>query len=287
MAMDTLPGRFTGITRFLGSSGGSHQSFRLTPTSSSLRVDKKAKIQAIGRTMQHGYIGDQVKKELKNVEEQIAHAVGRGDTTFTDAHGVEHKITEEMRYFAKEAREGGHTLTRKSELKRFAEGYVETTREEGIKLRSGYNIGSEKEVAGKIVKAEETAMNPTEKMTALQERMQHRQAREQRHARIGLPTGPATGSLPPTPTATVQDVQHLPQAEAPAKAAALRPSGLVMTGFVAGDRTVTHDHTDEPIVVAPPTDPIAEQNQTVAESIPPANDVDLPDTTNVDRGLPF
>lgn len=287
--MQNIPGR---SMRFLGRrmasafarpakssmSSSAHQSFRLS---------RPGKEKMIGKAVGN-YLPQTTKKELKGLEEQIVHAVGRGDKTFTDARGVEHKISDEMRYFAKEAREGGHTLTRKSEVKKFAEGFVETAREEGIKLRSGYNIGSEREVAGKIVKAEEESLAPVEHRSALQERRAKHQQLGAIRNRLGLPTGSTAAVFGSAPTPGVQEVQPLSPNPAPAKpAAANRPVGLMTTGIVAGRHTDTDEHPDEPVVVAPTSDPISEENQAAAESIPPAQPVDLPDTSNVDRGLPF
>lgn len=237
------------------------------------------------------YMPRPIKKELETLEKQITHAIGRGDKTFTDAHGVEHKISDEMRYFAKEAQQGGHTLTRKSEVKKFAEGFVEVAREEDIKLRSGYNIGSEREVAGKIVKVEEAGLGAGEvRHSALQERQAKLKERNARLARIGVQPNSMAAAVgsPAASMGSVQEVQPLTPGSAPAKPpAANRPIGLMTAGIIGGRRTDTSDHPDEPIVVAPSNDPIAEENQSVAESIPPAQPVDLPDTTNVDRGLPF
>lgn len=88
-------------------------------------------------------------------------------------------------------------------------------------------------------------------------------------------------------TPVSQDVQPLGStATAPAHPPA-RPSNLMTLGITAGRHTDLEDHSDEPGVVAPTSDPIAEENQAAAASIPPAKEVDLPDTTNVDRGLPF
>lgn len=237
------------------------------------------------------YLPQTTKKELKTLEEQITHAVGRGDKTFTDAHGVEHKISEEMKYFAKEAQQGGHTLTRKSEVKKFAEGFVEVAREEDIKLRSGFNIGSEREVAGKIVKTEEAGISEDETHhSALQERQAKLKERNARLARIGVQPSSMAAAIgsPLAPPSSVQEVQPLPPGNAPVKPiTANRPIGLMTAGIVGGRRTDMSVHPDEPIVVAPSNDLITEENQSIAESIPPAQPVDLPDTTNVDRGLPF
>lgn len=268
------------------SSASSHRSFRLT---------RPAKEKMMGKAV-GTYMPQNVKKELKSLEEQISHAAGAGKKTFTDAHGVEHKISDEMRYFAKEAREGGHTLTRKSEVKRFAEGFIETAREEDIQLRSGYNIGSEREVAGKIVKEEEKGLAPEKPKYSAEDHRREFHARTAAiRARIGLPgSSQSTGSRLPAPTVgEVKSVQPITpgtaNAPGPVKlTSAGHPAGLASTPMMVGGRhTDIDDHTNEQTMVAPPSDPIAEENQVVAESIPPAQDVDLPDTSNVDKGLPF
>lgn len=264
------------------SSLSAHRSFRLT---------RPAKEKMMGKAVGN-YMPQQIKKELRGLEEQIVHAVGRGDKTFTDATGVEHKISDEMRYFAKEAQQGGHTLTRKSEVKKFAAGFVETAREEDIKLRSGYNIGTEREVAGKILKQEEAQLAPAEKISAQQQRRVHRGQLDAIRQRLGLggdATAVSAGTTPtPAPAPTTQEIQPLSPGSAPAKPpAANRPIGLMNPGIIAGRRTNTDDRLDQPTIIAPSPDPLAEENQSVAESIPPAQPVDLPDTSNVDKGLPF
>lgn len=250
----------------------------------------------IGKTFERKYIPQTVKRELKTLEEQIAHAAGAGKKTFTDERGQEHKISEEMRYFAKEAREGGHTLTRKSEVKKMAEGFVETAREEGIHLRSGLNIGSDREVAGKIVKEEEAGLAPEKpRYSSEQKHIEHLRVKEEMLARIGIPGhSQSTGSMAPAPTIEVKPVQPIApgsvNAPGPTKAtSAGHPVGLMSTNpyFGGGRHTDVDNPAPEPTVVAPTTDSIAGENQTVAESIPPAQDVDLPDTSSVDKGLPF
>lgn len=287
MDMNPIPGRFTRVARFASSFRPSRSS-SITPTHRSFRLTRPAKEKMMGRAV-GPYMPQTTKKELKTLEEQITHAVGRGDKTFTDAHGVEHKISDEMRYFAKEAQQSGHTLTKQSEVKKFAEGFVEIAREEDIRLRSGYNIGSEREVAGKIVKAEEASLGSNEHHSAQQERHAKLQERNARLARIGVrPNSMAARPLGETPTGSIQEVQPLTPGTAPAKPPTTnRPLNFMNTGIVAGRHTDTSNHVDNPVVVAPTSDPIAEENQSVAESIPPAQPVDLPDTSNVDRGLPF
>lgn len=238
------------------------------------------------------FMPQKTKKELEGVEEQIVHAVGRGDKTFTDAQGVEHKTSDEVRYFAKEAQQGGHTLTKASEVKKFAAGFVETAREEEIQLRSGYNIGSEREVAGKIVKQEESRLSPQEKISAQQQRRAHRGQLDAIRQRLGLGGSAAAVSAGTTPSPAsapnIQEVQPLSPGSAPAKPPAPnRPVSLMNPGIIAGRQTDTDKPLNEPAVVAPANDPVAEENQAAADSIPPTKDVDLPDTSNVDKGLPF
>lgn len=226
--------------------------------------------------------------------EQISHAAESGKKTFTDSHGHEHKISEEERYFAKEMREGGHTLTRKSEVKKFAEGFIETAREEDLNLRSGYNIGSQQEAAGKIVKVEEAGLAPEKpKYSAEDKRREFHQRTAAIRTRIGLPTGQSTGSRAPAPTiGEIKAVQPITpgtsNAPGPAKlTSAQRPAGLISVPITGGRRTETDEPANEPVAIAPANDPLTEENQSAAESIPPAKDVDLPDTSQVDRGLPF
>lgn len=285
--MNTIPGRFARFTRVAsafvprsnrsGSTSPAHRSFRLT---------RSAKEKMIGRTMPHGYVTQPVKKEMKSIEEQIIHAVGRGDKTFTDQHGVEHKITDDMRFFAKETQQSGHTLTRKSEVSRFAEGEVEFNREFGINMKSGLNIGSDREAAGKIVKGEEAALGSNEEHhNALKERQIKLQERAARLQRIGVQAN-SMAAIGSSTTPVAKDVQPLGTATASAHPTP-RPSNIMTLGITAGRHTDLQDHSDESPIVAPPSDPIAEENQALAASIPPAKEVDLPDTTNVDRGLPF
>lgn len=263
-----------------------HRNFRLTKT---------VKEKMIGRTMPHGYVGAETKKKMLTIEKQISAAAGAGKKTFVDDHGVEHKITDEERYFAKEAREGGHTLARKSEVNEFARGEIQMNREFDVEMKSGLNIGSEREVAGKIVKEEEEGLAPEKpRYSAEDRRREFHQRTAEIRARIGLPgSSQSTGSMAPPPTiGAVKEVQPLAPgtSNAPASSkltSAQHPAGLVSTPIVGGRHTDVDDTLPEPTVVAPTSDPIAEENQTAAESIPPPKDVELPDTSSVDKGLPF
>ncbi len=273
--------------RFLGrrAASGFSRPSRSGPTSprhQSFRLTRPAKEKMITRAV-GSYLPQAVKKELKGLEEQIVHAVGRGDKTFIDQDGVEHEISKEMRFFAKEARQGGHTLTKKSEVQDFGEGFIETAREEGMKLRSGYNIGTEKDVAKKLVATEEKANQPTESHDALRAHRAHHQDLNAMRQRLGLAAN-SSEAVSPAHEPSSPSIQPLPVAPLPS---VNRPVSLVSGGMSSFQHEHDDHQPDAPTVVAATNDPISEENQAIAESIPPANDVSLPDTTNIDRGLPF
>lgn len=274
--------------RFLGrrAASGFSRPSRSGPTSprhQSFRLTRPAKQKMVARMMPHGYITGQHQKDLKAFNAEIVHAVHRGEKTITDAHGVEHDITKEMYFAAKESQQGGHTLTRKTEVGKYAEGNVEISRELGIHLKDGYNIGSEKDVAKKVLATEEKVNQPTESHDALRAHRAHHQELNAMRQRLGLAANAAQAVSPAHPSSS-QSIQPLPVAPLPS---ANRPVSLVGGGISSLQHEPDDHQPDAPTVVAPTNDPISQENQAIAESIPPANDVSLPDTTNVDRGLPF
>ena len=227
------------------------------------------------------YVPRTAEKQLKHFAEEAAHGHASDD--------------KDVAFFGRQFKKEGR-ISSKDDIKKFTRGFLKEAHEEGMKLREGYNApGHEYEQAQKF--SSQAEKKYIEENTPPPVVNQEPRAIDSIRQRLNIAHGPQRGGLPtptmqePTPLGsgagwTHSENQNTP-ATPPPKAPTLSPLQSFTFGHISHDRQHDQDSVVAPGQSIPPAPTGTTHEPQPSEPAAPPPSPSLPDTSKVDRSLPF